>query len=85
MELYKIPAPMMERAHRQMPFHGMPKQTWFKVYGPPLLLIAASLLVLDGFQMIKGIFQAGAFVGVIVVLALVATIGGVTAMVMRKK
>jgi uncharacterized membrane-anchored protein len=85
MELYKIPAPMMNRAHQQMQFYGVPKQTWFKVYGPPLLLIAASLLVLDGFQMIKGIFEAGFGVGVIVVLASVATLGGIVAMVMRKK
>ena len=85
MEVYKFPAPSMTRAHQQMPFHGMPKQTWFKVYGPPLLLIAASLLVLEGFQLVKGIFEAGAFVGAIVVLALVATIGGIVAMVMRRK
>ena len=85
MELYKFPAPMMTRAHQQMPFQGMPKQTWFKVYGPPLLLIAASLLVLDGCQVVKGIFEVGVGVGAIVVLALVATIGGIVAMVMRKK
>lgn len=85
MDPYKIPASMMTRAHQPIQFHGMPKQTWFKVYGPPLLLIAASLLVLDGCQVVKGIFEVGVGVGVIVVLALVATIGGVVAMVMRKK
>jgi hypothetical protein len=41
--------------------------------------------VLDGCQVVKGIFQAGVGVGAIVVLALVATIGGIAGMVMRKK
>lgn len=41
--------------------------------------------MLDGCQVIKGIFQVGVGVGAIVVLALVATIGGTVAMVMRKK
>ena len=85
MERYKIPAPMMTRAHQQIQFYGMPKQSWLKVYGPPLLLIATSLLMLDGCQVVKGIFEAGVGVGAIVVIAVLATIGGIVAMVMRKK
>jgi len=85
MNLSKIPAPMTTRSHQQIQFYGMPKQTWTKAYGPPLLLIATSLLVLDGCQVVKGIFGAGVGIGALVVLAVLATIGGIAAMVMRKK
>jgi hypothetical protein len=85
MERYKIPASMMTRAHSPIQFHGMPKETWFKIYGPPLLLIATSVLFLDGCQVVKGIFEAGVGIGAFVVIAVLATIGGIAAMVMRKK
>jgi len=49
-----------------------------------LALIATSLFVLDGCQVIKGIFEAGVGVGVLIVVTIVAVIGGVLAMVLRK-
>lgn len=60
-------------------------QTWLQAYGAPLLIILMSLLVLDGCQAVKGIFEAGFGVGVIVVLAVVAVIGGIIAMVAKKR
>jgi hypothetical protein len=49
-----------------------------------LATMLTSLFVLDGCQAIKGIFEAGFGVGVVVVIAIVAIIGGVIAMVSRK-
>jgi hypothetical protein len=48
-----------------------------------LLVMITSLVALDGCQAIKGIFEAGFGVGVVVV-AIVVTVGGVIAMVSRK-
>ena len=48
-----------------------------------LLVMITSLVALDGCQAIKGIFEAGFGVGVVLVIAVVAIIGGVVAMVSR--
>ncbi|MEO5727363.1 MAG: hypothetical protein ABI134_18015 [Byssovorax sp.] len=84
MDLYKHSSPVIRfRADRRL---DTPlDQTWLQAYGPPLLIIVVSLLVLDGCQAVKGIFAAGFGVGVIVVLAMLAVIGGIMAMVVRKK
>jgi hypothetical protein len=83
MDLYEKPSPMM-RARRETQFDGPTDQTWLQAYGPPLLLIAASLLMLDGCRAIKGIFEAGVGVGVFAVVIVLAVIGGIAAMVARK-
>ena len=48
------------------------------------LMMITSLFALDGCRAIKGIFEAGFGVGVVVVIVFVAIIGGVVAMVSRK-
>ena len=50
-----------------------------------LLLSITSVFVLGGCEVIKGIFKAGFGLGALIVLAVVAIIGGVVAMVSRKK
>lgn len=55
-----------------------------RVRGAQLAIIASSLLVLDGCQVVKGIFEAGVWVGVLAVVAAVAVLGGIAAMVVRK-
>lgn len=84
MDLNVKPSPMMS-PRRAANLDGTMPQTWLQAYGPPLLLIAASVLFLDGCQAIKGIFEAGVGVGMVVVIAIVAIIGFIGAMVMRKK
>lgn len=84
MNLHDRPSPLMS-ARRESHLDWPTDQTWLQAYGPPLLLIAMSLLVLDGCQVVKGIFEAGVGVGVFAVVALLAVIGGIAAMVMRKK
>ena len=85
MELYEDKLSPMTRTRRESSLDGALEKTWLQAYGGPLLLIIASLLVLDGCQVVKGIFEAGFGVGVFVVLVLLALIGGIAAMVMRKK
>lgn len=84
MDLYKHSSPVIRfRADRRL---DTPlAQTWLQAYGPPLLIIIVSLLVLDGGQAVKGIFEAGFGVGVFAVLAMLAVIGGIVALVARKK
>ena len=84
MDLYKQSSPIIRfRGDRRL---DTPlDQTWLQAYGPPLLIIAVSLLVLDGCQAVKTIFEAGFGLGVLVVIAVLATIGGIVAMVSRKK
>jgi hypothetical protein len=84
MDLYKHSSPVI-RFRRDRRLETPLDQTWLQAYGPPLLIIIVSLLVLDGCQAVKGIFAAGFGVGVIVVLAMLAVIGGILAMVVRKK
>jgi hypothetical protein len=84
MDLNVKPSPMM-RARREINLDGTIPKTWLEAYGPPLLLIAGSLLFLDGCQVVKGIFEAGVGVGVFAVVGIVAVIGFIAAMVMRKK
>ena len=84
MDLYKQSSPVI-RFRRDRRLETPLDQTWLQAYGPPLLIIIVSLLVLDGCQAVKGIFAAGFGVGVIVVLAMLAVIGGIVAMVARKK
>jgi hypothetical protein len=50
-----------------------------------LLVMSAGLFVLDGCQAIKGIFEAGFGIGIVVVVAIVAVVGGVIAMVSRRR
>ena len=84
MDLYKHSSPVIRfRGDRRL--DSPLDQTWLQAYGPPLLIIIVSLLVLDGCQAVKGIFAAGFGVGVFVVLAMLAMIGGIVAMVARKK
>lgn len=73
------------RTHRATNLDGTTPQTWLQAYGPPLVLIFGSLLFLDGCQVVKGIFEAGVGVGVFAVVGIVAMIGFIAAMVMRKK
>jgi hypothetical protein len=49
-----------------------------------MVVMITSLIGLGGCQAIKGIFEVGFGVGVIVVVAVVAIVGGVIAMVSRK-
>jgi len=49
-----------------------------------LLFLVASLFVLDGCQLVKGIFEAGVGVGVVVVVAVVAIIGGIAVAMSRR-
>jgi hypothetical protein len=52
---------------------------------PALVVLAlTSVFMLDGCRAIKGIFEAGFGIGVLVVLAVVAIIGGVVAMARKK-
>jgi hypothetical protein len=53
--------------------------------GASLLIMITSLFALDGCQAIKSIFEVGFGVGVVVVIALVAIIGGIVAMASRRK
>jgi hypothetical protein len=50
-----------------------------------LALMATSMFVLNGCEAIKGIFKVGAWFGALVVITIVAVIGGVAAMVMRRR
>jgi len=72
------------KVRRPIYVDGQPPKTWLQAYAPPLAIIAACMLVLDGCRVVKGIFEVGFGVGVIVVVAIVAVIGGVLALVMRK-
>lgn len=51
--------------------------------GASLALLTTSLFVLDGCQVIKGIFAAGAGFGVLLVIAVAAVFGGVLAVLRR--
>jgi hypothetical protein len=84
MDLYKQSSPVI-RFRRDRRLETPLDQTWLQAYGPPLLIITVSLLLLDGCQAVKGIFEAGFGLGVLVVVAVLATIGGIIAMVSRKK
>ncbi len=84
MDIYVKPTSIM-RARREANLDGTMPKTWLEAYGPPLLLIAGSLLLLDGCQVVKGIFEAGVGVGIFAVVGIVAIIGFIAAMVMRKK
>ena len=84
MDLNFKPSPMM-RARREIDLDGNLPKTWLEAYGPPLLLIAGSLLFLDGCQVVKGIFEAGVGVGIFAVVGIAAIIGLIAALVMRKK
>jgi hypothetical protein len=48
-----------------------------------LMLMSASVFGLGGCQVIKGIFEAGFGIGVIVVVAMVAAVGGVVAVIRK--
>lgn len=48
------------------------------------MVLVASLLTLSGCQAIKGIFEVGFGLGALVVLAVVAIVGGIIAVVSRK-
>jgi hypothetical protein len=61
--------------------HGLAKKIGAQV--PSLALIITSLLVLDGCEVIKGIFKAGVGVGVISVVVVLVLIGGIVAMVRK--
>ena len=52
-------------------------------YVPLLALMATSMFVLNGCEAIKGIFKVGAWFGALVVITIVAIIGGIAALVMR--
>ena len=84
MDLNVTPSSLM-RTRRAINLDGTTPQTWLQAYGPPLLLIAGSLLFLDGCQVVKGIFEAGVGVGVFAVIGIIAVVGFIAAMVMRKK
>ena len=84
MDLNVTPSSMI-RTHRATNLDGTVPQTWLQAYGPPLLLIVGSILFLDGCQVVKGIFEAGVGVGVFAVVGIVAVIGCIVAVVMRKK
>ncbi len=84
MDLYVKPSPTT-RARREINLDGTIPKTWSEAYGAPLLLIVGSLLFLDGCQVVKGIFKAGVGVGVFAVVGLLAIVGFIAAMVMRKK
>lgn len=75
-----LPMPEPERADRASTLAVLP-------HAARLLLLAlglTSLLVLQGCAVIEGIFKAGVGVGVLVVVTIVAVIGGVIALVTRK-
>ena len=57
--------------------------TWAHV--PILGLAIASIFALSGCEVVKGIFKVGAWFGALVVIAIVAVIGGVSAMLMRAR
>lgn len=61
--------------------HGLAKKMGAQV--PSLALMITSLLVLDGCEVIKGIFKAGVGVGVISVVVVMVVIGGIVAMVRK--
>lgn len=58
-----------------------------RIYGymPLLALMATSMFVLSGCEVVKGIFKVGAWFGALVVITIVLAVGGVAAMVMRKR
>lgn len=51
---------------------------------PLLGFMALSMFGLNGCEAIKDIFKAGVWVGALVIIAIVAVIGGIAAMVTRK-
>jgi len=67
-------------AHRDKPQHA------FEIHGyvPLLALMVTSLFVLDGCEAVKAIFNAGVWVGAFVMISVIAIIGGIAAMVIRK-
>jgi uncharacterized membrane protein YkvI len=54
-------------------------------YAPLLSLMVTSMFVLTGCEAIKGIFKVGAWFGALVVITIVAAVGGVAAIVMRRR
>jgi len=52
---------------------------------PILALIAASLLVLDGCQAVGAIFKVGALFGALIIITIVAVIGGMAALVIKRR
>jgi uncharacterized membrane protein YkvI len=53
-------------------------------YVPLLALMTTSMFVLNGCEAIKGIFKVGAWFGALVVITIVAVLGGVAALVTRR-
>ena len=62
-----------------------PRATRIHGHVPLLTLLAASALSLTGCEAVKAIFKVGAWFGALVVITIVAIIGGVAAMVMRSR
>ena len=54
-------------------------------YVPFVLLMATSLFVLDGCEVVKGIFNVGAWFGALMVIMVLMIVGGVAAMFMRSQ
>jgi hypothetical protein len=75
-----LPRPEPERADRRTHQLALPRPTTLV----PLALAGMSLFVLQGCAVVEGIFKAGFGVGVLVVVTIVAVIGGVVALVTRK-
>lgn len=75
-----LPSPEPERADRQTYQLALPRPAILV----PLVLGGISLFMLQGCAVIEGIFKAGFGVGVLVVVTIVAVIGGVVALVTRK-
>jgi hypothetical protein len=76
----ELPMPVPERAHGARSFAAR----WLAARLLPLALGVASLFLLQGCALIEGIFKAGVGVGALVVIAIVAVIGGIFAMLTRK-
>lgn len=64
---------------------GRPRAASIHGHVPLLTLMVAIALSLTGCEAVKAIFKVGAWFGALVVITIVAIIGGIAAMVMRSR
>ncbi|MEO7327357.1 MAG: hypothetical protein ABI193_02180 [Minicystis sp.] len=74
--------PMEEPERANHPLRAMTVPSYATLAS--LSLALTSLLVLDGCAAIEGIFKAGIGVGALVVITIVAVLGGIAALVFRR-
>jgi len=59
------------------------EKNMIRVYMPSIAFFVMSLFMLDGCQAIEGIFKAGVWVGVLVIVGIMALVGGGFALLRR--